>query len=340
MNYLGYFAKGGKTKGQDMIKGIQSVLGVDDQQMAQLWQIGINKYGSEEGIAEAINQATQGITDASSPDEVKAAIASVFSTGSEMFRCGGKMQRLAERFAKGGKTNCGCGGIKMQMGGTVDDVLYAEDGTQLTRRQALDAAAANLYGGNRDLARTAYQNAKYGLRQQGLRGRALRQAARQQIAQQPIVEEEVPAVTREPLGDLTTISTPISGAVMGGDPSGLAGTMPRDPMQDINSMSFNDAFATARRNNKGQFVWHGKAYTTDYAPEPAEPAERPFGQSIAQHTGGLGGVPDTSEGSPYSMWTSIGGRIGNKLTGGHGALFSREAREYRADQRARRKAER
>lgn len=36
MNYINFFAKGGKTKGSDIIKGIQNILGVDDEQMAQL----------------------------------------------------------------------------------------------------------------------------------------------------------------------------------------------------------------------------------------------------------------------------------------------------------------
>lgn len=127
MNYLQMFAKGGKTKGTDIIKGIQKILGVDDNQMAELWQVGINKYGSEEGIAQALNEATKGLTPQSSPDEVKAAVASVFSTGSEMFKCGGKLQKLAKRFAKGGTVDCGCGGIKVKaQDGTK---LVSEDGT-------------------------------------------------------------------------------------------------------------------------------------------------------------------------------------------------------------------
>ena len=121
------FAKGGKTKGSKIIKGIQTILGVDDNQMAELWQVGLNKYGSEEGIAEALNEATKGLTQQSSPDEVKAAVASVFTAESEMFKCGGKLQKLAKRFAKGGTVDCGCGGIKVKaQDGTK---LVSEDGT-------------------------------------------------------------------------------------------------------------------------------------------------------------------------------------------------------------------
>ena len=31
-----FYAKGGKTKAPDLIKGIQNILGVDDNQMAEL----------------------------------------------------------------------------------------------------------------------------------------------------------------------------------------------------------------------------------------------------------------------------------------------------------------
>lgn len=119
------FAKGGKTKGTDIIKGIQKILGVDDNQMAELWQVGINKYGSEEGIAQALNEATKDLTPQSSPDEVKAAVATVFSTGSEMFKCGGKLQKLAKRFAKGSSIDCGCNGTKLkQNGGLLNNRFY------------------------------------------------------------------------------------------------------------------------------------------------------------------------------------------------------------------------
>lgn len=113
MNYLDYFAKGGKTKSSEVINGIQSILGVDDAQMAELWQIGLNKYGSEDGIAQAIDEATKSLTDQSSPEEVKAAISSVF-VESEMFKCGGKLQKLAQRFAKGSSVDCGCNGVKIK----------------------------------------------------------------------------------------------------------------------------------------------------------------------------------------------------------------------------------
>ncbi len=142
MNYVQLFANGGKTSDRDLIKGIQQILGVDDTQMEQLLQIGINKYGSLEGIGQALNEATQGLTPNSSPEEVQAAVASVFSTNepSQMFKCGGKLQQLAAKFEKGGNVGCGCGGIKLNQRGGVTDgkpfqqlpsAIYNENGILL-----------------------------------------------------------------------------------------------------------------------------------------------------------------------------------------------------------------
>ena len=115
MNYTQMFANGGKTSDQELIKGIQKILNVDDSQMEQLLQIGINKYGSLEGIGQALSQATQGLTQNSSPEEVQAAVASVFQTNAEsqMFKCGGKLQQLVSKFGKGGNVDCGCSGVKI-----------------------------------------------------------------------------------------------------------------------------------------------------------------------------------------------------------------------------------
>lgn len=129
MNYIQMFTNGGKTSDQELIKGIQKILGVDDEQMAQLLQIGINKYGSLEGIGQALNQATQDLTQNSSPEEVQAAVASVFQTNAEsqMFKCGGKLQQLVSKFGKGGNVDCGCGGKKLDMGGPVKNGEYTKN---------------------------------------------------------------------------------------------------------------------------------------------------------------------------------------------------------------------
>ena len=139
MNYTQMFANGGKTNDQELIRGIQKILGVDDTQMEQLLQIGINKYGSLEGIGQALNEATQGLTQNSTPEEIQAAVASVFATNadSQMFKCGGKLQQLVSRFGKGGiaECGCGCGGVKLkQEGGIAPKVLQ---GSTPTRSAAL-----------------------------------------------------------------------------------------------------------------------------------------------------------------------------------------------------------
>ena len=115
MNYTQLFANGGKTNDLDLIKGIQKILGVDDAQMKELLQIGINKYGSMEGIGQALSEATKNLNPNSTPEEVQAAVASVFATNtdSQMFKCGGKLQQLVSRFGKGGPVDCGCGGVKL-----------------------------------------------------------------------------------------------------------------------------------------------------------------------------------------------------------------------------------
>ena len=139
MNYTQMFANGGKTNDQELIRGIQKILGVDDAQMEQLLQIGINKYGSLEGIGQALNEATQGLTQNSTPEEIQAAVASVFATNadSQMFKCGGKLQQLVSRFGNGGiaECGCGCGGVKLkQEGGIAPKVLQ---GSTPTRAAAL-----------------------------------------------------------------------------------------------------------------------------------------------------------------------------------------------------------
>lgn len=115
------FEKGGKSvkraKDADMIKGIQDALGVDEQQMIQLWQSGIKKYGSEEGLYDAIGQAMSGFNETTPREEVGKALMQVFSPEeSQMFKCGGKMQQLVSKHSKGSKVDCGCGGTKIALG--------------------------------------------------------------------------------------------------------------------------------------------------------------------------------------------------------------------------------
>ena len=211
MNIIKFLQDGGQVSPADIIKGIQNLLGVDDTQMEALWQVGLQKYGSTEGIFEAIGQATQNLSANATQDDLKAAIAPIFTEESEMFKNGGKMERLASRFAKGGITDCGCGkklkcggktkkascGTKMDKCGgfvkkgqegmailpVVDRTPVSPEDIKLTRKQARQLSSVNK-NYNRRQFRTAYQNAKYALGEYGpqMSGKERRNAARVAVA--------------------------------------------------------------------------------------------------------------------------------------------------------------
>lgn len=114
------FAKGGKsekTTDIDIIKGIQNLLGANDEEMEQLLQVVIKKYGSIGKIGEAIQESVSSLPQGYSYEDVANAIMTVFSPEeSQMFKCGGKMQQLVAKHSKGKKVDCGCGGTKIALG--------------------------------------------------------------------------------------------------------------------------------------------------------------------------------------------------------------------------------
>lgn len=67
----------------------------------------------------------------------------------------------------------------------------------LKRKEALNAVQHTLYNGNRSDARTAYQNAKNGLRNAGYKGKEMRQAARENLMNSslPSIDIDVPEDT-------------------------------------------------------------------------------------------------------------------------------------------------
>lgn len=206
MSIIDFLKKGGKTTAKEMINGIAQILGIQsEEEMAQLWQAGVQKYGSEEALGEAVETAVKNVQ---SEEELKGALASVFMPEeSQMFKCGGKLQQLTAKFAKGGKAvDCGCNGTKLQNGDKIrkgQDGLQAhadnldklgmtrsaaiargfksspdveeqvvitnnstpDKGIQLTRRQARDLAKENR-GYNNDQFITAYINMKDALRRE------------------------------------------------------------------------------------------------------------------------------------------------------------------------------
>lgn len=114
------FEKGGKSEKAtdiDIIKGIQNLLGVNDEEMEQLLQVGIKKYGSIGKIGEAIQESVSNLPQGYSYEDVANAVMQVFSPEeSQMFKCGGKMQQLVSKHSKGNKVDCGCGGTKIKFG--------------------------------------------------------------------------------------------------------------------------------------------------------------------------------------------------------------------------------
>ena len=114
------FEKGGKSEKAtdiDIIKGIQNLLGANDEEMEQLLQAGIKKYGSIGKIGEAIQESVSNLPQGYSYEDVANAVMQVFSPEeSQMFKCGGKMQQLVSKHSKGNKVDCGCGGTKIAFG--------------------------------------------------------------------------------------------------------------------------------------------------------------------------------------------------------------------------------
>lgn len=114
------FEKGGKSEKAtdiDIIKGIQNLLGANDEEMEQLLQVGIKKYGSIGKIGEAIQESVSNLPQGYSYEDVANAVMTVFSPEeSQMFKCGGKMQQLVSKHSKGNKVDCGCGGTKIAFG--------------------------------------------------------------------------------------------------------------------------------------------------------------------------------------------------------------------------------
>lgn len=141
-----------------------------------------------------------------------------------------------------------------------------QEGGELSRKDMFARANENR-GFSRANTRIAYLNAKNGLRNNSdLRGKALRQAARRMVVGEPVVEEPI---TREPIGELKSISVPVEATTTFS--TKLAGPTTFGMTQEgLDNMSFNDAFAAARREGNSRFIWRGKAYTTELATPPAQ----------------------------------------------------------------------
>ncbi|MBQ8132520.1 MAG: hypothetical protein IJ193_08525, partial [Bacilli bacterium] len=120
MNYLQIFAKGGKIDTKAIKSEIARIFMLEDspEKVEQLWQDAVNTYGSEEGV---LSEIFKQVGENPSDESVQKAMMNVLNytpmEESQMFKCGGKLQQLTAKFAKGGSVDCGCNGIKLDNGG-------------------------------------------------------------------------------------------------------------------------------------------------------------------------------------------------------------------------------
>ena len=145
-----------------------------------------------------------------------------------------------------------------------------QEGGELSRRQALDLGMKNK-GFTRSQARIALANAKNTLRNNGVRGREMRRLAREWVA------GESPVQQREPIQDISVFN-PLTTNNIDNRAIRIKNQSPVNTRSSIlgrlSSMSFNDAFANARRAGVGVFNWRNKPYTTELA--TTDDSRKPF----------------------------------------------------------------
>lgn len=128
MNIVELFAKGGKQKTKseaqnegEIILNVLNAIGIDEEVAnAKLNEIAQNNdVDTMNAISQAVGTIVQGQEDPSKKSDVEQAIGFLQETfGSQMFKCGGKMQKLASKIKKnknGG--DCGCKGTKIKKDG-------------------------------------------------------------------------------------------------------------------------------------------------------------------------------------------------------------------------------
>jgi hypothetical protein len=114
------------------------------------------------------------------------------------------------------------------------------------------------------------------------------------IATKPIessigeVSQEIPSINANPYEMPQLPSLPSV-------PSGLTPFSPSGPT-DYSGSSFNDAFARARANGDQTFIWNGKPYNTQLAPNPSTPPN----DSVGGGRGGQGGMTAQQSNSSYA----------------------------------------
>lgn len=131
MNYIELFANGGLTKSEksegeqramQLLESLQELTGVDPKHAAEI----LNQFKDDpetvNSIQEYVNLAIDPKSDENTRSNAISELTKIFNPS--MFKCGGKLQQLVTKFGKGGPVDCGCGGIKLDMGGPVKDGEY------------------------------------------------------------------------------------------------------------------------------------------------------------------------------------------------------------------------
>lgn len=140
MNYIDYFAKGGKTRSvnkktrssEDIQKLLINASGASTpEEFEQKWALCAEANGGEENLVATLNEVVTAYENASD-EELMSAFKEVFDSATSMFKCGGKMQRLSQRFARGGAADCGC----------KKKIQSADEGTRLLRNANENASGA------------------------------------------------------------------------------------------------------------------------------------------------------------------------------------------------------
>lgn len=171
---------------------------------------------------------------------------------SQMFKKGGKLDQLTQK-AKKGKKMC-CKKKELVQGGMANKIIEkAQDGSKLTRRQALDYGMTN-QGYSRSHARTALANAMNTGRELGMRGKELRQWARRGVAAIPDAPD---------IDIFSDISLPEEELTV---PVGrfIFTKKQQNPTVELmqNPQTFAQAFASARKEGLDEFTWRGNKYNT------------------------------------------------------------------------------
>ena len=171
---------------------------------------------------------------------------------SQMFKKGGKLDQLVNK-AKKGKKMC-CKKKEIVQGGMANKIIEkAQDGSKLTRRQALDYGMTN-QGYSRSHARTALANAMNTGRELGMRGKELRQWARRVVAAIPDAPD---------IDIFSDISLPEEELTV---PVGRFNLTKKqqNPTVELmqNPQTFAQAFASARKEGLDEFTWRGNKYNT------------------------------------------------------------------------------